>query len=383
MNYSNTTALPGRVSAKQRLDSFNPSEYKRTRNFIKGNVSKLSPYITHGILSLEEVYDSLTKKYNLRPDHKFVNELMWRQFFHHVWTKKGENIFSSLGEEAVPKSFYKSELPGDITRAKTGLAVIDKSIQGLYESGYIHNHARMWLAAYIVHFRKVYWKVGADWMYSLLVDGDLASNHLSWQWVAGTSRSSIYIFNAENVKKYGPEEFCVKGTSLDKSYSELSDLAFSRKTIGNELITEDKLIPFEPPLVKSYPPIDLPDVRDAKLDDFFLIHPWNIGFSDEINSHRKKIGIIFEEFHKKWPWSSIKWNFVLKSMEETCDDIFICRDASQIGKCLSTYNQHLEEIPRFPFDRVNMIFEKKIGVEPEQYCHSFSKYWRKIEKTIK
>ena len=49
-------------------------------------------------------------------------------------------------------------------------------------------------------------------MYSLLVDGDLASNHLSWQWVAGTSRSSIYIFNAENVKKFGPEEFCVKGT---------------------------------------------------------------------------------------------------------------------------------------------------------------------------
>ena len=45
-------------------------------------------------------------------------------------------------------------------------------------------------------------------------------------------------------------------------------------------------------------------------------------------------------------------------MEEACDDIFICRDASQIGKCLSTYNQHLEEIPRFPFDRVNMIFEK-------------------------
>ena len=163
-----------------------------------------------------------------------------------MYGKKGENIFSSLGEEAVPKSFYRSELPGDITHAKTGLAVIDKSIQGLYESGYIHNHARMWLAAYIVHFRKVYWKVGADWMYSLLVDGDLASNHLSWQWVAGTSRSSIYIFNAENVKKYGPEEFCVKGTSLDKSYSELSDLAFSRKTIENELITEDELIPFEP-----------------------------------------------------------------------------------------------------------------------------------------
>ena len=58
------------------------------------------------------------------------------------------------------------------------------------------------------------------------------------------------------------------------------------------------------------------------------------------------------------------YEYVLKSMEEACDDIFICRDASQIGKCLSIYNQHLEEIPRFPFDRVKMIFEKNVVFWP-------------------
>ena len=177
--------------------------------------------------------------------------------------KKGKTF--SVREEAVPKSFYRSELPGDITRAKTGLAVIDKTIQGLYESGYIHNHARMWLAAYIVHFRKVYWKVGADWMYSISRWRPCIKSFVLAMGCWNKSFKYLY-FNAENVKKYGPDEFCVKGTSLDKVL-ELSDLAFSRKTIENKLKTEDTLIPLTPPRL-NYPPIDLLDIRNANLGDF-------------------------------------------------------------------------------------------------------------------
>ena len=382
MNNSNLTAGPGRASALQQLNSFNPSEYKRTRNFIKGSVSGLSPYITHGILTLDEVYTSLKRKYGLAANHKFVNELMWRQFFHHVWSKKGEEIFVTLDEEPIPRPCYSFDLPDDIINARTGLAVIDGTVRNLYETGYIHNHARMWLASYIVHYRKIYWKVGADWLYAYLLDGDLASNHLSWQWVAGTSRSNIYIFNAENVDKYGPKSICVRGTALDKSYSELTDLALSSKTIRNQIDTKNGPIPCEPPLLTVVPPFDLPNIKDAKLDKFLLIHPWNIGFSDEPNIQRKKIGVIFTEFHKKWPWSPLKWDFVIKSMQQVCDEIFICEDANYINECWSTYNQHLEEITRFPFDKVNMISVNKLGVEPQQYCRSFSKYWRKIEKTI-
>ena len=71
----------------------------------------------------------------------------------------------------------------------------------------------------------------------------------------------------------------------------------------------------------------------------FSIHPWNIGFSDETSSKMRKVGIVFEEFHKKWPWSTVKWNFVLKSMEEACDDIFICRMRVKSGNvCLHIIN---------------------------------------------
>jgi deoxyribodipyrimidine photolyase len=81
------------------------------------------------------------------------------------------------------------ELPADIREATTGVPVVDMAVRTLYATGMLHNHARMWLASYVVHVRKVHWRCGADWLYGHLLDGDLASNHLGWQWVAGTGSS--------------------------------------------------------------------------------------------------------------------------------------------------------------------------------------------------
>ena len=80
-------------------------------------------------------------------------------------------------------------------------AGFDAWVAELKHTGYLHNHARMWLASYVVHLRKVHWRAGADWLYAHLLDGDLASNHLSWQWVAGTGSHKPYLFNAENVAR--------------------------------------------------------------------------------------------------------------------------------------------------------------------------------------
>jgi len=75
----------------------------------------------------------------------------------------------------------------------------------------------MWLASYVVHMRKVHWRTGADWLHGHLLDGDLASNHLSWQWVAGTGSSKLYIFNADNVARYAPASWHSPGTVIDTS----------------------------------------------------------------------------------------------------------------------------------------------------------------------
>jgi deoxyribodipyrimidine photo-lyase len=112
-------------------------------------------------------------------------------------------------------------VPADVREARSGLPVIDQAVRTLYARGHLHNHARMWLASYLVHLRGVHWRAGADWLAGQLFDGDLASNHLSWQWVAGTGSHRPYLFNAENVARHAPPAWHSPGTLLDTGYDTL------------------------------------------------------------------------------------------------------------------------------------------------------------------
>ncbi|MBU6436259.1 MAG: deoxyribodipyrimidine photolyase, partial [Betaproteobacteria bacterium] len=194
---------PTPAAAHARLARLNPARYARTRNHLDGAVSGLSPYITHGLLSVRDALSALAARHPLSYQDKIVAEFAWREFFAHVWQREGDGILADLG--APPwGGDYARVLPPDVRSARTGVPAIDSAVRTLYATGYLHNHARMWLASYVVHYRKVHWRVAADWMVGHLLDGDLASNHLSWQWVAGTFSTKPYVFNAENVARYAP-----------------------------------------------------------------------------------------------------------------------------------------------------------------------------------
>ncbi len=83
----------------------------------------------------------------------------------------------------------------------------------------------MWSASDVVHLRKVHWRVAAVWLYGHLLDGDLASNHLSWQWVAGTGSRKPCLFNADNVARYAPAAWHSPGSVIDRSYEALDAIA--------------------------------------------------------------------------------------------------------------------------------------------------------------
>ena len=168
-----------------------------------------------------EVLAGVAARHALDVQHKFVYELGWRAYFRHVWQHRGDGILQSLHEGPLPDDAYARELPADIRQACTGVPVVDEAVRTLYATGMLHNHARMWLASYVVHVRKVHWRVGADWLYGHLLDGDLASNHLSWQWVAGTGSSKPYLFNADNVARYAPAPWHSPGSVIDTSYEAL------------------------------------------------------------------------------------------------------------------------------------------------------------------
>ncbi|MBC7681302.1 MAG: deoxyribodipyrimidine photolyase [Ferruginibacter sp.] len=301
------------AAARARIAAVRPADYARSRNAIDGAVSGLSPYITHGFVTLPEVLAGVAAQHRLEVGHKFVFELGWREYFRHVWQQNGHSILQSLHPGLLPEAAYAPAVYTDIREARTGIPAIDMAVRTLYATGYLHNHARMWLASYIVHIRKVHWRAGADWMVAHLLDGDLASNHLSWQWVAGTGSTKPYLFNAENVARYAPLDWHSPGSVIDTSYAALDAIARSPRALAGLPGAEG----VEEPAVSHAPPLaDTPDAALAAGRDVWLVHPWALRAPPNLPADTLCIGIYAKEFHSAWPWSSLRWSFVGARMAE-------------------------------------------------------------------
>ena len=87
---------PTHEAAMHRAAAVNPIRYAKTRNFLDGGVTGLSPYLTHGLVTLPEVLRLVLQRESLGIDHKLVYEFGWREFYRHVWTHAGNGIFRSL-----------------------------------------------------------------------------------------------------------------------------------------------------------------------------------------------------------------------------------------------------------------------------------------------
>jgi deoxyribodipyrimidine photo-lyase len=230
----------GRKAAEAALEKIDPVRYTKSRNWLDGAVTRLSPYIRHGVLSLAEVRDRALQKVRYpREAEKLVNELGWRDYWQRLYVELGDGIWQD--REPYKTGFdsrsYAADLPADIADGKTGLACMDGFARELRETGYLHNHARMWVAAYVVHWRRVRWQAGARWFLTHLLDGDPASNNLSWQWVASTFSHKPYFFNQENLEKYTDSVYCKecpvrRRCPLDSSYERLEAELFPHKDDG-------------------------------------------------------------------------------------------------------------------------------------------------------
>jgi deoxyribodipyrimidine photo-lyase len=227
----------GRTAAEARLaDAETGERYARTRNHVDGAVSRLSAYLRHGVLSLYEVrqaaLDQATGGDNAE---KFINELAWRDFWQRVYAQIGEGVWEDREpyKTGYAAGDYRPDLPEDIADGETGLRCMDAFSEELRTTGYLHNHQRMWLAAYVVHWRRVRWQAGARWFLQHLLDGDPASNNLSWQWVASTFSHKPYFFNRENLERFSGGSYCAdcplaaRGCPFDASYEALEMRLFA------------------------------------------------------------------------------------------------------------------------------------------------------------
>jgi deoxyribodipyrimidine photo-lyase len=370
---------PTLEAARARLAQVRPLAYACSRNHLDGAVTRLSPYLTHGFLSMPQVVQAVLAQHDLGMEHKLMFEFGWREFFHHAWRLDGEYIFSSLHEGVLPESAYAAELPQDIRQACTGLPVIDQAVRTLYETGYLHNHARMWLASYVVHLRKVHWRAGADWLYAHLLDGDLASNHLSWQWVAGTGSRKPYLFNADNVARYAPPDWHCAGTALDTSYEVLESVARSAK---GSIPSRTGVPGVDEPALATQADASCFSAVNAKLvagQDIWLVHPWNLAAPPE---GLLPIAVCDTDFHSQWPWSARRWNFVSQRMSALTP---ICWHAStnelvaalkQARSIHGTGNLHLGALGR----QLGLPPMPRAFADPPRRSPSFFAFWTRAKK---
>jgi len=388
-NCNSEVFAPTLAAAHARIAAVRPAAYARTRNALDGAVSGLSPYITHGFVTLTEVLDGVAAQHSLDMQHKFVFELGWRAYFRHVWQHRGAGILTSLHEGPLPDEAYAGELPADIRQGCTGVPVIDQAVRTLYATGMLHNHARMWLASYLVHVRKVHWRAGADWLYGHLLDGDLASNHLSWQWVAGTGSRKPYLFNAENVARYARAAWHSPGSVIDTSYEALDWMAREPAPVRQcALCATGGEVSLDEPRLDARPPADLgfsePDATRAGDRDVWLVHPWSLGaLPAELPADTVVVGIGVADFHRDWAWSERRWRFVGSRMAELAQQRWY-GDAATIGAALvSARSVRCVDDPHLtPWLARWAECEMAPPLFPQvdRRCDSFSQWWTRASR---
>ena len=229
----------------------NPIKYGATRNFKDGAVTRLSPYISRGVISTKQLYEHI-RSLNIewRKAEKLVQELAWRDYWQQIWIEKKDLIFSDLKKIQEPISNHM--IPKAIVEAKTGIEAVDQSIQQLYETGYMHNHMRMYVASICCNIAQCHWAEPSKWLYAHLLDGDLASNNLSWQWVAGSNSNKKYYANQDNINKYFYTQ--QQKTFLDVSYAQFETLTIPKEL--SDLTSID--------LTTTFPPADSQTLHDNK-----------------------------------------------------------------------------------------------------------------------
>ena len=212
-------SFPTKLSSiYERLEAIDPIKYGTTRNYSDGALTYLSPYISRGVISTKIVFEFILKAhYAPKEIESFLQELAWRDYWQQVWKHKKATINWDIRH--AQEDVAHNQIPKAILNGSTGIEVIDTGLEQLFSAGYMHNHLRMYTAAIVCNLGKSHWLRPAQWMYYHLLDGDWASNALSWQWVAGTNASKKYYANQQNINKYFYSN--QRHTFLDLDYPDL------------------------------------------------------------------------------------------------------------------------------------------------------------------
>ena len=229
---------PGEAGAHELLEIFADDaigDYAHARDLpARHGTSRLSPHLHFGEISPRQIYDELDRRARAtdakrRPDiEPYLRELGWREFAHHLLYHFPHTPSDNFNSRFNQFSWAPAD-PALLERwqqGRTGIPLVDAGMRELWHTGWMHNRVRMIVGSFLTKNLRQHWQHGAHWFWDTLVDADLASNTLGWQWVAGCGADAAPYFRVFNpvtqAKKFDPD-----GVYLRRWLPELADASLS------------------------------------------------------------------------------------------------------------------------------------------------------------
>ena len=372
---------PSRAVALEKLNNFvdnNLSEYSKLRNFDYGpdnrsNISCLSPYITHGIISEKEVIEKSLGKFSLSKNEKFIQEVLWRTYWK-GWLELRPNVWSDYLIELnkISGDFQNNQNYINAVEGKTNIECFNTWVNELKENNYLHNHTRMWFASIWIFTLELPWQLGAEFFMQHLYDGDAASNTLGWRWVAGIqTQGKHYLASEWNIKKFTNNRF--NNVKLNEyAPPKVSEKTYQiiKKDFNNPQNIEDKnLLIFENNLS-----FEITDFQNNKFKKIYLISNKNrsIKVSEKVVKFKS---LLIEDQEQR-----------LKTNSIDCEVIDISH-IKKIENCCALYptvGENLDYLNSNNF-KIDFLY-RKLDQYSWQYCNkgffNFKSYIPKIISTF-
>jgi len=225
---------PGENGAQHALDTFitrGLAAYGTGRDFpAKNGVSRLSPHLHFGEISVRHVwrqvsgFEAAQGAAGRESARVFRNELLWREFSHHLLT-----FYPAMPTQPLKPKFHgfpwehSEEWLMAWQKGRTGYPIVDAGMRQLWQTGWMHNRVRMIVASFLVKDLRISWQTGQEWFWDTLVDADLAQNAMNWQWVAGCGADAAPYFRIFNPVLQG-RKFDPDGSYVRQYVPELANM---------------------------------------------------------------------------------------------------------------------------------------------------------------
>jgi deoxyribodipyrimidine photo-lyase len=353
--------LTSRSYALKKLDNFiekNLLEYSKLRNFDFGiqnrkNISCLSPYVSHGIISEKEIINKVLKKHLFNISEKFIQEVLWRVYWK-GWLELRPNVWNDylISLKTYRKKYNNDKNYLNAIEGNTNITCFNDWVKELREKNYLHNHARMWFASIWIFTLELPWELGAEFFLKHLYDGDSASNTLGWRWVAGLHTPGKYYIASEwNIKMFTNNRYeKVKLNENIKPKVNGKIYSISKKNFSSSEITDGKvLLVFDNNLS-----FEFSDFKDKKFKKVLLV---NSNENREISLSRNVIKFkefLFQDQIKRLNKLSIDSEIInIKDIKKYKDNVYALYPS--IGENLDFINSNKLENIKFLYRKIDQF----------------------------